>query len=415
MSIQRRISPDPNLSVRDLAGPLKVCLKQNQKKPFDLASLVKPKDIKTSWKTAPDIEWMAQMADLFQGFAQVSPNLCLASSKLRKAVEKVDEEMDVNRTKMSQSDFADKIDTWLRICAAQYRSTKKKYHTTMKKAGDLEKERIDAVLALVEDGEPTGHSSQTAGSSMELVPYEAPSTQLAVKMASSNEDNSGSNIFRRILQKEDSTPSEPPSAKELNAQAKGPLNKQDKEGVALKKQELTPKKQELAPKNLPQLEEKKPNKTLRMDLDMGSSFLDRMMSQKPNDPILEAPKKKGEKRIAMKKAMKKATMKKDKEVSTPKAKAMKPMKAMKATSVKKVAMKAKQKPGEAKPKKWTMMFYKNGPAYAVRQQSGPQLFQITTLHKSPSKVRDTCKEAITRLEKGEDAKTVKEWAKDQSH
>ena len=33
---------------------------------------------------------------------------------------------------------------------------------------------------------------------------------------------------------------------------------------------------------------------------------------------------------------------------------------------------------------WSVMFYKNGPAYAVREKGGKQLFQITTLHRSPT-------------------------------
>ena len=62
---------------------------------------------------------------------------------------------------------------------------------------------------------------------------------------------------------------------------------------------------------------------------------------------------------------------------------------------------------------WSVMFYKNGPAYAVREKGGKQLFQISTLHRSPTKVRSTCSTAKERLEKGETPKKVKTWAKSQ--
>ena len=62
---------------------------------------------------------------------------------------------------------------------------------------------------------------------------------------------------------------------------------------------------------------------------------------------------------------------------------------------------------------WCVMFYKKGPSYAVRKKGGKQLFQISTLHKSPSKVRDTCSTAMEMLEKGQTPEKVKTWAKSQ--
>ena len=118
MVFQRRISPDPLLGVRELALPLKDYMKEKHN--WDLLALLKPKQAKTSWKTAPDVEWLAAIAGLYVRFAKLSPNLCLSGSKLRICLQKLDEEMKLNTTTMTRQDWSDKLDTWLRIAAAQY-------------------------------------------------------------------------------------------------------------------------------------------------------------------------------------------------------------------------------------------------------------------------------------------------------
>lgn len=133
--------------------------------------------------------------------------------------------------------------------------------------------------------------------------------------------------------------------------------------------------------------------------------MDHFLKQQPEDPVLATPLKKtgpGKKRKI--ESVPKKTMK------APTKKAMKapsPKKAMKAM---KKAM--KQKP-LAQSSGFIMMFYKHGPAYAVRKKKGKQLFQITTLHKSPSKVRQTCQMAMDKLDNGESPSKVKTWAKAQ--
>lgn len=207
MPIQR-ISPDPSLSVRDLAGPVREFMKE--KKNFDLFTVVKPKDSKTSWKTAPDIGWMASLSRLFLKMAAVSPTLCLASSKLKLALEKLDEELGINKTKMFEGDFADKVDTWLRICASHFRSAKKKYTVVMKEAGDKEKELVDAVLALMDDG---GEPSSSAGSAANPPPTSVPAAHSLALVpwapTTKTEHGEGQNMFKQILEKKDSQPATP--------------------------------------------------------------------------------------------------------------------------------------------------------------------------------------------------------------
>ena len=405
MSIQRRVSPDPSLSVRDLAGPLKAFMKERNN--YDLAALVKPKQVKTSWKTSPDIEWMCQVSGLFVEFAKVCPNLCMASTRLKKAIQSCDEDLHCNKTKMSQGDWADKVDVWLRIVAAQFRATKKRYIATMKKAGDSDKEKIDAVLDLVEDQDAPAPGSKSAGSVVELVPFVPQPNSLAQAIPKSNQGSSSNadfSIFKRILEKQDSAPSEPAP---VQAPAQGPKQLEAK----------GPTKAQKLQASQPADSQRSSTNVQRMGVDLGTSVLDKFLAQKPKDPILATPKKKsgakdkckGKKKSAMKEIASKANSIK---------KAGKPMKAVKKTSVmKKTPMKAAKQ--EAKDKdeaktSWTMMFYKNSPAYAVRKKGGAQLFQITTLNKNPSKVRGTCEEAMKKLEGGESPTQVKSWAKSQT-
>ena len=214
MVFQRRISPDPLLGVRELALPLKDYMKEKHN--WDLLALLKPKQAKTSWKTAPDVEWLAAIAGLYVRFAKLSPNLCLSGSKLRICLQKLDEEMKLSTTTMTRQDWSDKLDTWLRIAAAQYRALKKKYICSMKKASDQEKQNIDSVLALVEDQEqcgddlplqaPVGSETGKQEQCQAIVPYVA-------KNSSQPKAADSRSIFKRILEKKDSCPESPSPSK----------------------------------------------------------------------------------------------------------------------------------------------------------------------------------------------------------
>ena len=381
MGFQRRISPDPLLGVRELSLPLKDYMKEKHN--WDLLALLKPKQAKTSWKTAPDVEWLAAIAGLYVRFAKLSPNLCLSGCKLRICLQKLDEEMKLNTTTMTRQDRSDKLDTWLRIAAAQYRTLKKKYICSMKKASDQEKQYIDSVLALVEDQEQCGDDlplqapvvSQTAKQEgcQAIVPYVA-------KDSSQPKAADSRSIFKRILEKKDSCPESPSPSKMTGASS---------HKVAVKK----------------------------------PLALQAFLGQQPKDPVLKEVQKhdtKKKKNTNKQEKAKKVAPKGQGKKQVKKAASLKKKPSKKAVSP---AASQKQEVPEAPGKKaakvkgakaqWSVMFYKNGPAYAVREKGWKQLFQITTLHRSPTKVRSTCSTAKERLEKGETPEKAKIWAKSQ--
>ena len=389
MGVQRRISPDPSLGVRELASPLKDYMKEKHN--WDLLALLKPKLAKTSWKTAPDVAWLSAIAGLYVRFAKLSPNLCLSGSKLRVCLQKLDDEMKLNTSTMTSQDWCDKLDTWLRIAAAQYRTLKKKYICSMKKASEQEKQNIDSVLALVEDCDdlppqaPAASVTQKQEQCQAIVPYVAPKSA----------ENSRS-IFKKILEKKDSCPESPSPAKMLASKKES----QKAQEASYHKEAV---KQPLA--------------------------LKAFLAQQPKDPVLKevqkthAKKKNKNKKEPAKKGSSKGQGKKQvKKVSSPKKKpgkkAAKKVVSPAASQQQELPEAAGKKAAKVKAKgkvrtQWCVMFYKKGPSYAVRKKGGKQLFQISTLHKSPSKVRDTCSTAMEMLEKGQTPEKVKTWAKSQ--
>ena len=279
MVVQRRISPDPSLGVRELALPLKDYMKEKHN--WDLLALLKPKQNKTSWKTAPDVAWLSAIAGLYVKFAKLSPNLCLSGSKLRMCLQKLDEEMKLNTTTMTRETWSDKLDTWLRIAAAQYRALKRKYICSMKKASDQEKQNIDSVLTLVEDQEQCDDLSCQAPVASEKEKQEQCQAIVPYVVKDSSEPKAATNnrlIFKKILEKKDSCPESPSPAKmkaEVASSHKEPvknplalqtfLAQQPKDPVLGKVQKNHTKKkknhkQEPAKKDAPKSKRKKPMK-----------------------------------------------------------------------------------------------------------------------------------------------------------
>jgi hypothetical protein len=62
--------------------------------------------------------------------------------------------------------------------------------------------------------------------------------------------------------------------------------------------------------------------------------------------------------------------------------------------------------------KYTIMFYKNSGAYALRLQGGKQLFQIRAA--SPDQSQLILEEAKNRLQGGAQPEDVKAWARTQA-
>lgn len=76
--------------------------------------------------------------------------------------------------------------------------------------------------------------------------------------------------------------------------------------------------------------------------------------------------------------------------------------------------KVSKKPAQSKGphgKTWCIMYYKAGPAYAVRVKIGPQLFPV--LCRDGRDAKGICEKAVKQLLAGKAADQVKQWAKEQ--
>ena len=204
---------DPNIGVQDVMRILKQFL--GEEHTFDLLDLVSCPGHQTfSWKTSPNPSWMSKMSRLVTLFLGVAKNGVLPSAKLKTGILKLCASMKINCSRKHDNDFADCCDQRIRIVMAQYRTVKQQsaeYQRLMRKATPEEKEAIDRCLALLQfDGDQE--------TSLALVPYMGSSTKpgdVSAAMGSSAKpadvsamkSDGKSNIFQRILQKKDSSPS----------------------------------------------------------------------------------------------------------------------------------------------------------------------------------------------------------------
>lgn len=218
LSVQRQVA-DPNISIADLMKVFQIYVVQNNN--YDFLELVScPGHCQWSWKTSPNPSWMCQMHRLVSSLLNVAPNGVLPPSKVRTSLMKLCELMRINKSRSSNSDWADRCDQRIRIVMAQYRLVKNKpyeYQRLMKKATPEEKACIDKALGLLamdgstaagppmEDGStaagPGGDGVATKPSSeLALVPYVPPGNDSSAALSSKT------NIFSRILSKQDSSP-----------------------------------------------------------------------------------------------------------------------------------------------------------------------------------------------------------------
>lgn len=85
MAMKRRAVPDPSISVVDLQSCLLSFCQESGS--YDLHGLlVYQGSKKHSWKTAPDPEWMAQIAPLVKKLVTKAKNLVLSSKKFKQAM-----------------------------------------------------------------------------------------------------------------------------------------------------------------------------------------------------------------------------------------------------------------------------------------------------------------------------------------
>ena len=141
-----RLVADPCVTVADLTAVFKTWLETNLTK--DLFAMLKPTHGKPfSWKTAPDHQWLADLAPLFLALAKVVPNTVLTSKKMLLVFENMHKDGKViNTSKMEDSVFFEWCDQTVRIIFSKYREVKK--DTAMKNR--LEKRCTSKQLKAIE-------------------------------------------------------------------------------------------------------------------------------------------------------------------------------------------------------------------------------------------------------------------------
>ena len=116
-----RLSADPTIGVADLMGPLDQFMKDRGSR--HLMEMLKPPE-GVARKSAPDCNWIAKNASLWICYLKMAPNTMLPGKKHRIAIEKLDQQMKTNFTKMTAEDFSDKIDFYVRMALKFIRELK---------------------------------------------------------------------------------------------------------------------------------------------------------------------------------------------------------------------------------------------------------------------------------------------------
>ena len=201
---------NPCIGVMDLQKVIrKQILRANSR---DLYMMLKtPKNAHWGWKTAPNICWMSQTADLMLDFCKVAPNALLPGAKLRSAILKLHEEKKMNYSNLGDSDWVDQCDQRIRVILSQYRAIKSKqsaYLAAMRKATEQEKASVDAVLASICLGDEGDGEEEEEGNAVAISAPEDKSSCLALVPYNSTSSSSSStpNVFKRILARTDSSP-----------------------------------------------------------------------------------------------------------------------------------------------------------------------------------------------------------------
>ena len=205
MAFASRLKVDPAIGVMDLQ---KVLVQEMQRREdHNLWNSVKhPTNASWSWKTAPNIQWLAQARQLLCGFLQIAPNGLLPSSKLRLSLQRlvVDSSLKVNKTSYHTDDWVDQMDQRIRVLLSQARALKKAdtYVTSMRKATAEDKEAVDDILSrLILGGEAPADPQAAESSCRAMVlyePEEAARSRPAVR--------SPGKVFKRILERQSSSP-----------------------------------------------------------------------------------------------------------------------------------------------------------------------------------------------------------------
>ena len=117
-----RLSADPTIGVADLMGPLEKYM--TMKGDRNILTMVRPPSGVTQ-KTAPDPLWLNKNFALYMEYAKVAPNSMIPPKKHRTALERLDCQTKCNFTKSSSEDWADQVDSAIRLAMKQFRDLKK--------------------------------------------------------------------------------------------------------------------------------------------------------------------------------------------------------------------------------------------------------------------------------------------------
>ena len=119
-----RTVANPCLSVADLVAVFNRWLLQSMSK--DVFALLRPSTERGfTWKTAPDHQWLSDVASLFVGLVEIVPNTVVTSKKLILTFEALHKDGKIiNTSKMSDDVFHEWCDQTIRILFCQYREIK---------------------------------------------------------------------------------------------------------------------------------------------------------------------------------------------------------------------------------------------------------------------------------------------------
>lgn len=81
-----RLVPDPSIHVLDLEQAVSSFCRESGS--FDVGKLIMPEGKEVTWRTAPNAEWLAQLAPLFMKLVLIAKNLVLPSKKMKLCLSK---------------------------------------------------------------------------------------------------------------------------------------------------------------------------------------------------------------------------------------------------------------------------------------------------------------------------------------
>ena len=213
-TVQRRLVADPSIGIGDLMKGFQKFVEETGQ--MDLFGAVDPPTHHTwSWKTAPNISWMAKIHLLALHLLDVAPNGVLASSKLKNSVVKLCGWKKINKTRFADCDFADQVDLRVRVVLAQFRLLKQKadeYQKAMRKATPEEKEQVDKVISKLVLETMETPDGPVSNKDLQMVPVKKPlpsnpSSSSAMVATSAEPISMGfSNVLKELLEKDFSSP-----------------------------------------------------------------------------------------------------------------------------------------------------------------------------------------------------------------